>query len=263
MYNTLSLSVFIIKEAKMLEITTDPEVLCQKSDPIDDLEIGDIVQQLSITIPDNALGLAAPQIGIHKRIFLANLSSGLYAFINPQLTWKTLDKVPSEEACLSLPGICRCVERYARVEISCFKRLDMTTGDLVINPEPMRLKDRDSFIIQHENDHLNGVLITQLPTTMTSEARRQRKEEARNERIEKARLNKKKQTALFKPPKLSVKNQAKKKREAEKIKKQQRTARRQEKIRVEIREKYTAEKEGLFSKNISPVLDAETQDQPD
>ena len=243
----------------MPEIVTDQIILCKQSEPANNLEIGDIVQQLSITIPDHALGLAAPQIGIHKRIFLANLFSGLYAFINPEITWKSSEKVPSEESCLSLPDIYRCIERHSRVSISCYQLINMTTGDLIVEPEPMLLKDRDSFIVQHENDHLNGVLITHHPITMTLEERRVEKEKKRVERIAKTR-------SYIPPPvtpkiqKLSIKNQIKKKREAEKAKKQQQTERRQEKIRVEIQERYAAEKEGLFSKDTTPVLNAENQD---
>lgn len=251
----------------MPEIITDQEILFKKSEVANDLEIGDIIQQLSITIPGHALGLAAPQIGIHKRIFLANLSSGSYAFINPEITWKNPNKVPSEESCLSLPGIYRCIERHSQVHISCYKLIDMKTGNLTVNPEPMKLKDRDSFIVQHENDHLNGVLIVNYPITMTHKERLRYKEKKREERIRKAREEKAKKNletlTLPKPQKLSAKKQAKERREAKKNKRQQRTANRQEKIRVEIQERYAAEKEGLFSTDTTPALDAENKDQQD
>lgn len=242
-------------------IETDQEILCKKSEPADDLEIGDIIQQLSITIPGHALGLAAPQIGIHKRIFLANLSTGSYAFINPEITWKSKDKVPSEESCLSLPGIYRCIERNTRVHISCYKLINMTTGDVTVEPEAMALKHRDSFIVQHENDHLNGVLIVHHPMIMTLEERRRYREKSRDERIEKARFDKK--TVPNPKSQKSTKNLAKKKRKAEKAKRQQRTSRRREKIRVETQERYLAEKDGLFSKGISPALDAEIKGKQD
>jgi len=236
----------------MPEIVTDHEVLRRKSEPANDLEIGDLIQQLSISIPAHALGLAAPQIGIHKRIFLANLSSGSFAFINPEITWTSPDKIPSEESCLSLPGINRCVERHSQATVSCYKLIDMKTGDVVFDPEPMRLKNRDSFIVQHENDHLNGVLIINLPLVMTVEAKRLAKEENRKKRIQKSRLNK----PPPKPPKMSTSNLIKKKRKAKKTKREQRTAKRQDKIRVEIQERFNAEKKGLFSKSESSTSDA-------
>lgn len=242
----------------MPEIVIDHEILRKKSEPANDLEIGDLIQQLSITIPSDALGLAAPQIGIHKRIFLANLSSGSYAFINPEITWMSPDKIPSEEACLSLPGINCCVERHSQVTVSCYKLIDMEAGDVVFDPEPMRLKNRDSFIVQHENDHLNGVLIIDLPPTMTVEAKRLAKEENRKKRIQQSR-NK----PPPKPQKLSIPNSLKNKRKAQKLKKRQRTERRQDKIRVEIQERYNAEKKGLFSKETSSASDAVNKVQQD
>lgn len=247
----------------MPEIVTDQKVLSKKSEPANDLEIGDIIQQLSISIPTHSLGLAAPQIGIRKRIFLANLSSGLHAFVNPEITQKSPDKVPSEESCLSLPGIRRCVERHSRVTVACYKLINMATGGLVV--EPITLKSRDSLIVQHENDHLNGVLIVHLPMTMTAEERVRYKEKKRHERIDKARDSRTEKIlqTLPQPQKLSAKNQAKKKREILKAKKWRRTIRRQEKIRVKIQERYKAEKEGLFSKTASPTLDAENKDKQD
>lgn len=249
----------------MPEIVTDQSILCKKSEPANDLEIGDIIQQLSISIPNYALGLAAPQIGIHKRIFLANLSSGSYAFINPKITWESPDKIPSHESCLSLPGINRCIERHSQVKISCYKLINVATGDIEIESDPISLKGRDAIIVQHENDHLNGVLIVHHPMTMTHEERVRYREKKRMKRIEKARDSKaEKFMQTLTPPepqKLSAKNQAKKKRQAEKMKKQQRTAKRHEKIRVEIQERYKAEKEGLFSKDKSPALDAEIKDE--
>ncbi len=233
----------------MPEIVTDQSVLRKKSEPANDLEVGDIVQQLSITIPDHALGLASPQIGVHKRVFLANLSSGSYAFINPEITFKSVDKVPSEESCLSLPGIARCVERHSQVHVTCYKLIDMKTGDLTVDTE-MKLKNHDAFVVQHENDHLNGILLVNLPMTMTRAEKLVYKEKKRAERIEKARDSKAENflrtLAPPKPQKLSVKNQAKKNRENQKAKRKQRTVRRRDKIRVETQERYKAEKEGLF-----------------
>lgn len=248
----------------MPEIVTDQEILFKKSEPANDLEIGDIIQQLSITIPDHALGLAAPQIGIHKRVFLANLSSGSYAFINPEITWESPQKVPSEESCLSLPGIRRCIERHERITVSAHKLIDMKTGDVTVDPEPMSLKDLDSKVVQHENDHLNGVLILNHPLVASNNERVWERKKNRYERITKARLEKKnKQPPPSKIQKFSAKNLAKKKRDAEKIKRQKRTARRQDRIRVEIQERHKAEKKGLFSDDTSPASDAVNKPEQD
>lgn len=244
----------------MLEIVTDQKALREKSEEINDLDVGDVVQQLSITIPENALGLAAPQIGIHKRVFFANLSTGSYAFVNPQITWKSPDKFPSEEACLSLPGIVRCVERHRQVDITCGKLIDMKTGDLTVEPTPMRLKDRDASIVQHENDHLDGILILDLPETKTWQERRKDREKDRLKRVNAARkevVGQKLSVDKFR--KLSAKNIEKQKKEERRRKKKQRRANKRDRIRVEIQERYAAEKDGLFSDETSPASDASNE----
>jgi len=182
---------------------------------------------------------------------------GYYAFVNPEITWKSPDKRPSKESCLSLPGISRCVERHSRVHLSCYKRIDMKTGDLLFNPEPMKLKDLDSFIVQHENDHLNGILIVNLPQTLSLEAKQRKREEERSERIKQARLKKKnQQPSPAKTQKLNANNLAKKKLAEKKAKRKLRTQKKQDKIRVEIEERYAAEKKGLFSSDTPPSSDA-------
>jgi peptide deformylase len=238
----------------MPEIITDVDELHKLSKRVDDLEVGEVVEQLSISIPNNALGLSAPQIGIHKQAFLANLSFGSFAFINPRISWTSPDSVPSREACLSLPGITRCVERRSRVELSCDRVVDMKSGSSVAEPDPLRLKDQDAFVVQHEKDHLDGILIIDLPETKTSEQRLTDREQKRQQRIEQNRLKKDLKTPL-KAHKISAKKLAQQKREAKKTKRKLRTAKRQEKIRVKIQETHSAAEAGLFEdKSISPEL---------
>ena len=240
----------------MPEITTDEDVLRTHSKPVNDLEVSNIIEQLSISIPNQALGLSAPQIGIHKRAFITNLSIGSYIFINPLITWKSVDRVPSMEACLSLPGISRYVERYSSVSVSCSKIINMKDGSLTADPEPMRVRGQDAFIIQHEYDHLDGILIIDLPQIKTAEEKATERNNKRQERIAKKRMEKSnKVTPPPKQPKTSIKGIAKKKRMDKKAKRRQRTSKRREKIRVEIQEKFRAEQEGLFEQpNTSPEL---------
>ncbi|MHA2279855.1 MAG: peptide deformylase [Promethearchaeota archaeon] len=240
----------------MPEIITNVDELHKPSSQVDDLEIGDIIEQLSISIPNDTLGLSAPQIGIHKRVFLANLSFGSFAFINPYISWSSPDSVPSIESCLSLPHVRRCVDRRSQVDISCDKVIEISTGSVIAEPEPVRLKDQDAFIIQHERDHLDGVLIIDLPETKTSEQRLADREQKREQRVSQRRLQKESKTPpVFKAHKMSAKKLAKYKRQAKKAKRKRRTMRHQEKIRVEIQERNLAAEAGLFDdKSISPEL---------
>jgi len=245
----------------MPEITTDEGILRKISQPVNDLDVGEVVEQLSISIPNKALGLSAPQIGIHKRAFLANLSSGSYVFINPVFPWKSPDKVPSTEACLSIPGVTRCIQRYSSVDVSCSKLINAKDGSLEVEPEPLRLGGQDAFIVQHELDHLDGVLITDYEETKSSEQLCLEREQDRKQRIAKKRLAKaSKKITPPKPAKLSAKRLAKKKRDALKEKRRRRTLNKQEKIRVEIQERFLAEQEGLLEDQNTSTNTTENQE---
>jgi len=95
-------------------------------------------------------GLAAPQIGISKRIIIIDgEEDGLLVLINPVLIKKE-GKVDEEEGCLSVPGIYSNVERYETVTVEGLDR----------NGEKIRIK-KDGLMgkaLQHEIDHLEGLL---------------------------------------------------------------------------------------------------------
>jgi len=95
-------------------------------------------------------GLAAPQIGISKRIIIIDdEDDGLLVLINPVLIKKE-GKVNEEEGCLSVPGIYSNVERYETVTVEGLDR----------NGEKIRIK-KDGLMgkaLQHEIDHLEGLL---------------------------------------------------------------------------------------------------------
>lgn len=249
----------------MPKITTDKGILRILSTAVNDLEVSDIVEQLSISIPDKALGLSAPQIGIHKRAFLANLSSGSYVFINPTITEQSPDEVASTEACLSLPGITRCIGRHSEVVVSCDKIISIKDGSVATEPEPMRVENQDAFIVQHETDHLDGILITDHPEVTSPELATKQlvsdREKDRKKRIAKNRLEKaNKKPPPPKPIKMNAKRLAKKKKEALKSKRQRRTAARQEKVRVEIQERCRAEQEGLLNDHTISTESTENQE---
>ena len=150
------------------DIVLDIDKLHQKSVEVDTSsgEQDSILSDMLFCFPPQALGIAAPQVGHQKRMFLANLSCGKYVFINPEITSYSPDKVPSPEACLSLPGVSRCVIRSqtvrikapAVIQLDCC--LEHVKSDFINFEKSFR--GLDAFIIQHENDHLDGVLITDL-----------------------------------------------------------------------------------------------------
>lgn len=224
----------------MADIVTDIDVLHKVSEKADNNEINSIILQLKESIPDNALGLAAIQINIPRRIFITNLSSGVLAFSNPEITWKSAEKVPSVEGCLSIPGVTRCVGRHSQIKITYLSD-DKECSE--------RFSGQDAFIIQHECDHINGVLITDHTEIKTLEEKTLERNQNREKRIAKSRglKNVKKEPPKHQNIKISVNKKAKLQREAQKRKKKERTARRQAKIRVEIEERYKVAQKNLFN----------------
>jgi peptide deformylase len=132
----------------------DP-VLQRRADPVDPAMEGlqDLAERMLLTMQDaRGVGLAAPQIGRSLRLFVASESGepeeGII-FINPEIR-PFGSPLPFEEGCLSLPGINGMVTRPESVEISWTdvdgQRKTETFSELMAR------------IIQHEFDHLEGVL---------------------------------------------------------------------------------------------------------
>lgn len=100
------------------------------------------------------VGLAAPQIGILKRVIVldpADGETGLIEMINPEILEKS-GRVLGAEGCLSIPGIQGEVYRYEKIRV---KGLDRHGNELVMDAEGWLAR-----IFQHEIDHLDGILFT-------------------------------------------------------------------------------------------------------
>ena len=98
------------------------------------------------------IGLAAPQVGILYRIITIGLREIKCCLINPEIISESFDNDIKEEGCLSLPDITYEVKRNVRIEV----RARSTSGGK-IHFEAEHLIAR---VIQHEIDHLNGILIS-------------------------------------------------------------------------------------------------------
>ena len=95
--------------------------------------------------------VAAPQIGIKKRL-LYMFTDKPYIIINPVMSFPDDEKYTLLDDCMSFPGLIVKVERYKRAEISYF--------DEDFNPQKMYLEGDLSELLQHEYDHLDGILAT-------------------------------------------------------------------------------------------------------
>jgi peptide deformylase len=103
----------------------------------------------------DGIGLAAVQIGVPKRVIVIDLDQkegkkNPRAFINPKITWASEETAVFEEGCLSVPEIWDDVERPARIKA---EYLDSDGNKQVLEADGML-----ATCLQHEMDHLNGVL---------------------------------------------------------------------------------------------------------
>ena len=99
------------------------------------------------------VGLAATQLGVLHRVLVyrAYPEDPLTALVNPVIEWRSEELEAAEEGCLSLPGVHVEVERPARVRV---RAQDEHGEELEIEAEGLTAR-----VIQHEIDHLDGVLI--------------------------------------------------------------------------------------------------------
>lgn len=128
------------------------DVLRQVSKPV--LRVTEEYAELALAMQaimhdSNGIGLAAPQLGILQRMFVYDTGEGLQALINPKILQRKGSQVGTE-GCLSLPGLYGEVERADEVVV---KGVDETG-----RPVRIRANGLTARVIQHENDHLDGIL---------------------------------------------------------------------------------------------------------
>jgi peptide deformylase len=138
----------------MQVITLGNEMLRQKAEKIkkiDDEIVETAKQMLEILKRDKGVGLAGPQIGLVKRIFVTHVEGDIErVYINPSILETSHKTVKYEEGCLSVPGIYADVNRSEAIKIQAWnekgKPFTMETSGLLAR------------VIQHEYDHLEGVI---------------------------------------------------------------------------------------------------------
>lgn len=101
---------------------------------------------------NNGIGLAAPQIGISKRIIVIATKGMQQVLINPRITRRRLGGTRSTEGCLSFPNL-------GTVGISRTKQIIVEGYDENWEPVKFKLRGLESYCVQHEIDHLNGITI--------------------------------------------------------------------------------------------------------
>jgi peptide deformylase len=137
-----------------IEKAGESTVLREKAKPVS--EVNDTIRTLLDDMAEtmyhfNGCGLAAPQVGISRRLITVDVGEGLIELINPVLI-KTKGKQVGEEGCLSIPGYFADVERFKTVFVEGLDR----DGNKV----QIKAKDFTAVALQHEIDHLDGILFT-------------------------------------------------------------------------------------------------------
>ncbi|MCH9614791.1 MAG: Peptide deformylase [Chlamydiia bacterium] len=94
-------------------------------------------------------GLAAPQIGVGKRVILVNFNGLLKIYFNPQVIWRSNETLVLHEKCYSLGDIVGLVPRAAKIKLCAYNEM----GEMVVE----EYEGMEARILQHEVDHLNGI----------------------------------------------------------------------------------------------------------
>ncbi len=139
------------------------EVLRQKAQPVDNFDadlqmlVDDMIETMRAA---PGVGLAAPQIGVPKRVIVVEfrdehdetIPEQLFVVINPEIAQQSEDKIAGIEGCLSVPGL---VGEVARAQVVTVRGKDQFGKKVNIRAQGWLAR-----IFQHEIDHINGVLYT-------------------------------------------------------------------------------------------------------
>lgn len=135
------------------QVITNPDpVLRQKAIPVERINAGvlRVLDNMKDTLyAADGIGLAAPQIGISKRMIVVDLGDNLLELINPEIVDQEGEQ-NGTEGCLSVPGVIGWVDRAQKVTVRFLNRKGQE--------QEMETEDLLARCLQHEIDHLNGIL---------------------------------------------------------------------------------------------------------
>lgn len=121
-------------------------------------ELHKLINNLLETVHSaDGAGLAAPQVGISQQVTVARIGAEFIPLINPKIIWRSDQISIAEEGCLSLPNIWLQIPRSTEIILHFF--------DPAGEEHERKLDDFDARVVQHEVDHLLGVLIVDYEET--------------------------------------------------------------------------------------------------
>ena len=126
--------------------------VAKEIDDVDDALVKLVDDMLETMYAEPGIGLAAPQVGIRKRLFVYDLEAGAdpHAVINPEIV-ESDGEWEFDEGCLSVPGLSWNIVRP--------KTIHLVGRDLDGNEVSIEADELEARLFQHELDHLNGVLL--------------------------------------------------------------------------------------------------------
>lgn len=156
-----------------IRIIGDP-ILSKKAREVEKIDdrILQLLDDMEETMRDaNGLGLAAPQIGILKRLVVVDMQdgNGVMKMINPRITEKSEENQENLEGCLSIPGKSGLVDRPKNLVL---EYTDVNGENVVVNCDEYK-----AVCICHELDHLDGILYPQLAKRMFDNSELEQAEE--------------------------------------------------------------------------------------
>lgn len=136
---------------RVIKLEGDP-ILRKRSRKVENIDdrILTLLEDMEETMKDaDGIGLAAPQVGVLRRVVVVDIGDGILKMVNPEIT-ENEGLAVDIEGCLSVPGLSGTVERPERIKLQYINE----------NNEEMELEARGLLAraICHEVDHLNGVL---------------------------------------------------------------------------------------------------------
>jgi peptide deformylase len=109
----------------------------------------------------NGVGLAAPQVGVSKRVVVVDVGEGVWELINPEIVSRDGEEL-GVEGCLSIPGVAGEVSRAVRVKV---RALNRDGQQQLISAEGLGAR-----ALQHEIDHLDGILFIDRATKISKQS---------------------------------------------------------------------------------------------
>lgn len=141
------------------DIVTDKKELSRICHPVHVGQVAQIVEDMIDTansMYDRCAGLAAPQIGYDARIIIVKMAKGWEVMINPTIITRAGGVLYGAEACLSVPAT---MKPGRSVRKRRYYKVAVEYNNLVGETVKKKLRGFEARVVQHEIDHLNGILI--------------------------------------------------------------------------------------------------------